>query len=88
MSAALTCKEFTEFLADYLSGEMSLERRAVFDDHLARCPMCVLYLNSYRATVQMGRAVFASGARDVPDEVPEDLVRAVVEARRRGQEGR
>ena len=37
----MTCREFAEFLSDYLSGELSPETRAQFEGHLTVCPNCV-----------------------------------------------
>jgi len=55
----LTCRELVAFLDDYVAGELAPERRAVFERHLAGCLDCRRYLQSYRATVELGRAAFA-----------------------------
>jgi anti-sigma factor RsiW len=78
----LTCRELIEFLADYVEGELSADERARFDAHLAVCPHCVDYLHGYRESIRLGRAAFAD-ATDVPDEVPEELVDAILAARKR-----
>jgi anti-sigma factor RsiW len=39
----MNCREFTEFLHDYLLGGLLAEVRAEFDRHLAECPWCVAY---------------------------------------------
>ena len=36
----MTCREFADFMADYLTGELSEAIRAAFDHHLALCPNC------------------------------------------------
>ena len=84
MSAALTCREFAEFLMAYDDGELPPAERARFDAHLAECPDCVAYLKSYRITVALGRRAFADEDADAGDEVPEELVQAILAARRRG----
>ena len=33
----MTCREFADFMMDYLSGELSSESRAAFDYHLSLC---------------------------------------------------
>jgi anti-sigma factor RsiW len=83
VSDALTCRELVEFLADYLSGELDGIQRATFEDHLAACPECAAYLKSYALTVELGKRAFGEPDREVPDDVPEDLVAAVLTARRR-----
>ena len=79
----LTCREFTEFLNDYLTGALPPEKHAEFDSHLAQCPPCVVYLDTYRATIQMGKAALAQDDAAVPGSVPEDLVKAILAARRK-----
>ena len=81
----LTCREVADFLMAYEEGELSPAERSEFDAHLAVCPDCVAYLASYRATVALGKRAFLDEDADAADEVPEDLVRAVLAARRRGQ---
>ncbi len=77
----LTCREFVDFLDDYLSGALSDEQRAAFNAHLAICPSCVAYMKTYQASVQMGKAVLKRSEDPVPGDVPEDLVRAILAAR-------
>jgi len=77
----MTCRELVEFLMLYLDGELPLDQRARFDDHLTVCHACVIYMNTYIETVQMGKAACAPLDEPVPDEVPEELVRAILAAR-------
>jgi len=83
VSATLTCRDFVEFLADYVADELEPEVRTSFDDHLAHCPSCVVYLHTYRDTRLLARAALQGPRAPVPGEVPEALVRAILEARRR-----
>jgi anti-sigma factor RsiW len=80
----MNCREFTEFLHDYLLGGLLAEVRAEFDKHLAECPWCVAYLDSYRKTIQLEQAAF-SAPEDAPPptDVPEELVQAILRARSR-----
>jgi len=75
----MNCREFTEFLDAYFSGELPDAERDVFDEHLADCPDCRAYLQSYRMTVRMTRAALATAP--TPAEVPEDLVQAILAAK-------
>ena len=77
--AELTCRDLAEFVADYQSGELAPEVRAAFDEHLAECPDCVTYLRTYADTIRLARGA----AGPVPVAVPEQLVRAILAARRR-----
>jgi anti-sigma factor RsiW len=78
----VTCREFAEFMADYLSGELPPETRAQFERHLTVCPNCVAYLSNYRDTIALGRQVFADDDEAVPGDVPDDFVQAILASRR------
>lgn len=85
----LTCREFIEFLMEYLDRALPDQRLSEFERHLGSCTSCQAYLHNYQATVRLGKAAFA-GALDpagadldgaVPEDVPEDLVKAILAAR-------
>jgi len=79
----MTCRELVEFLSAYLAGELAAEEQARFDGHLAECPDCVRYLRSYEETMAVAKGAFAHPGDPVPADVPEELVRAILAARRR-----
>jgi len=79
----ITCREFVEFLDDYVSRGLPDAARMAFDAHLAACPSCVAYMKTYQATMRAGKAVLPSREISVPADVPEELVRAVLAACRR-----
>jgi anti-sigma factor RsiW len=76
----MNCREFTEFLDGYFDGNLPDAERDVFDEHLAECPDCRAYLQTYRTTVRLGRAAFAPEAA-APADAPEDLIQAILAAR-------
>jgi anti-sigma factor RsiW len=76
----VTCREFAEFAMDYLAGELPPESRQVFLRHLSRCRNCGEYLRQYRDSVRAGRLAWSSPDEEVPADVPEDLVTAVMAA--------
>jgi anti-sigma factor RsiW len=80
----VTCRDFVDFLSEYFSGELAEAERAEFDAHLAECPTCVAYLDTYRRTIQLIR-VARDHPEEVPDEVPEELVKAILAARAKGR---
>jgi anti-sigma factor RsiW len=80
---SVTCREFADFMMDYLSDELSTESRAAFEYHLSLCPNCQRYLASYRETVTLGKGAFKDADADVPSQVPEELVKAILAARSR-----
>ncbi len=77
----MKCREFTEFLMAYLDGELPADARSAFEYHLHGCQSCVNYMESYQATVALGRAACREDA-ELPDDVPEALVRAILAARK------
>ncbi len=79
----MTCREFADFMLDYLSDELSAESRAAFEYHLSLCTNCRHYLAGYRETVKLGKRAFEDDDANVPSEVPEELVKAILAARPR-----
>ena len=79
--AIVTCREFADFMGDYLSGELPPALRSPFDHHLSLCINCQRYLDSYRETVALGKQAFADADAAVPAEVPEELIKAILAAR-------
>jgi anti-sigma factor RsiW len=77
----MTCREATEFLFDYLDGNLPGPVAAELEVHLRKCGWCTEYVASYRKTVAACQAL----ASDQPAEsaVPEELVQAILEARKR-----
>lgn len=78
----MTCREVVEFLSDYLEGELSPEQHTLFTTHLEECSDCVEYLKSYQEAVRLGKAGLRQTDEPVSQEVPEDLVQAILAARR------
>ena len=79
----MTCREFADFMMDYLSGELSSESRAEFDYHLSVCSNCRRYLASYQETVKLGKRAFEDDDANVPAQVPDELMKAILAARPR-----
>lgn len=79
----LCCRDFVEVIMAWLEGDLEAETRDLFDAHLAACPDCVDYLDSYKTTVALGKCICGPDDPDapVPCDVPEELVRAVLAAR-------
>lgn len=68
----LVCQEVVELVTEYLSGTLSAEDRARFDQHLATCPPCTAYLAQVRTTIDLAAEVGATGA-PADDEVSKQL---------------
>jgi anti-sigma factor RsiW len=79
----VTCREFADFIMGYVSDELSPESRAEFEYHLGLCINCRRYLASYHETVKLGKRAFEDDEANVPAQVPEELVKAILSARSR-----
>lgn len=80
----MTCQELCEFLMQYLEGELAEPTRASFAEHVEACPPCLAYLQTYRKTIELGHSICTKPGGALPDDVPEELVQAILAARSRG----
>ncbi len=78
----MSCREFADFIADYLSNELPANVRVQFERHLENCTNCVKYLEGYKAAVALGKAAFDDRDEPVPADLPNDLIKAILAARR------
>ena len=76
--ADITCREFVEFLDDYLAAALPDAERPAFNAHLAACPSCVAYMRTYQASIRLGKAVLSGP--ELPAHVPEELLQALLAA--------
>lgn len=81
MPGHITCAEFEDFIAEYFEGDLPMNQRKIFDVHLKVCTDCRAYLKAYRNTIAIGRAAFEKPESGVPDDMPDDLVAAILAAR-------
>ena len=79
----MTCRDVIEFLIEYLAGELPPEQHKAFTEHLNACPECVTYLNSYEEAVRLGKAALSEPDDPLSDDVPEELVQAILAVRRK-----
>jgi len=84
----LTCQEVVEYLMSYLNSELAPDEIFVFEKHLAVCPECVTFLETYKQTIRIGQMAFDSVESQSPESqseepLPEPLVQAILAAQRR-----
>ncbi len=77
----MTCNEFIDFLIDYYEGNLSEERRRLFEEHMGVCPDCVAYLDSYKKTINLVQESMANPNAELDDDVPHELVMAILAAK-------
>ncbi len=69
----LTCQEMVELVTDYLEGRMDDATRGRFEEHVAECGACTLYIEQMRMTIV---ALGHIPAESVSPEAETELVAA------------
>jgi len=79
----ITCRELEEFIDDYLEDALRGTEKLKFEFHLSVCQDCRAYLERYKVAASVGQQILAQDERTVApaEEIPEDLVRAILAAR-------
>lgn len=77
----ITCQEVIEDLMAYINNELSVESRAAIDAHLAVCPECIRFLQTYQHTLSCESAAFKLDAPAIDEAIPESLAKAILAAR-------
>jgi anti-sigma factor RsiW len=68
-----TCQSGVELLIDYLEDQLAPDVRAAVDRHVAGCPRCIAFVESYRRTPDILKHATAAA-------LPPDLARKLEEA--------
>ena len=76
----MTCHGFIDFLHEYFAGDLPPATLVLFHDHIGKCPDCVAYLRCYEQTLKLCQGAFS--CEPIPDEMPEELIQAILAARR------
>lgn len=82
MPGQLTCEEFERFVHDYQEESLSPRERRTFELHMDLCPMCRVYFATYLRTIELGKRICATGTDATVENLPDDLVNAILAARR------
>ena len=72
MEEYVTCRECTQLLDDFLDSNLDPETARRLEEHLADCPPCVHFLNTYRSCSEMSQKL-----RDRPVEIPLKLAERI-----------
>lgn len=82
----MNCKEFVDFIIAYLNQELPAAQRGEFETHVSDCPPCITFLDTYRKTVELEKHAFEGAPLTRPglQDAPEELVQAILAARRKG----
>ena len=80
----ITCQQLLDFIYDYLDGTLPAEDVAEFERHLAVCPSCIHYLDTYKQTVRMSKRALRPASDDGThgssheEPLPESLVQSIL----------
>jgi len=77
----ISCEQFEDFILAYLDDELPVKQKFMFDLHLKACRECRDYLDAYRTSIELAKQALAEESFVLPDEVPEDFIKAVLKAR-------
>jgi len=68
----MSCKELVELLTEYLEGKLPPADSLRFDEHLALCEGCRIYLDQMRTAI---RTLGSLREESIPLQAKEDLLR-------------
>ncbi len=71
VSTNKTCKQMTDLIFKYLNDNLGPRLQKDFKRHLAICPDCIAFLNTYRKTIALTGSV---RAEDIPAKVRNNLL--------------
>ena len=70
---SLSCQELVELVTDYLEGTLPARERKRFEEHLADCVNCDVYLQQMRATIELAGTIS-------PDSLSPEAAEALLSA--------
>jgi len=79
------CREITDLLVDYMTGELDPGTLSAFEEHLALCPDCVAFLNTYKKAVQVTQSL---RYKSIPPELSKRVRGFVHQRIKKGRRGR
>lgn len=82
LHGGMTCEEFEAALVDYLDGSLRPLARRQVDLHTRLCPHCRRYLRAYDRARKLAGEALRHSEEQALMTVPEDLVQAILAARR------
>jgi len=78
----LTCREILDLLMDFIDGQLPPLQQATIEAHLASCPDCRDYIETYRRTIELEKRIHSvSPIEEQLRAIPEELIQAILDAR-------
>jgi hypothetical protein len=78
----LTCKEFDDFMVDYLDDGLPVWQKFMCWLHVKMCRECANFVREYARTISLEKAAYDAPDDPVPDTVPEELIKAALAYRK------
>ncbi len=78
----LTCKEFDDFMVDYLEGRLPVWQKYMCWLHVKMCRECANFIRQYHRVIVLEQNAFDCPDCALPDSVPEQLVKAALAHRK------
>lgn len=78
----IDCATFERFLMDYYERTLAEPARLRVERHLALCGLCCGSYQGYVRSIELGKRLFETQDAPLPEDVPAELVSAVVSAMR------
>jgi len=76
----ITCAEFEDYLMDYHEGDLPAPQVELFERHMKLCGRCQASLAGYVKSIELGQKLFESRDAPLPEEVPDHIISAVMDA--------
>ena len=70
IACMFNCDDVIQLLTDYIDGELEPDSQSQLDLHFGKCPPCVNFLATFKATVEM-TGTFK--CEDIPETVSQKL---------------
>jgi len=74
----LTCKQFDDFMVDYLEKELPGWQNFMCWMHVIMCRECARFVRQYKQAIELGQKAFDSPDEPVPETIPDELVNAAM----------
>jgi len=66
----ISCSQMVDYCMDYLAGSLPSDEKRNFDDHLAYCPECVKFFDTYKKTPELSREALSV---EMPERVRSEV---------------
>lgn len=70
MNTMFECRDVGKLLYDYIEGSLDLGLSRKLEQHLADCPACLAFINTYRQTIKLSKEL---RPKNIPPELHQKL---------------